>query len=70
LQSHFDCKYTSLHVAARIEDDLIEAIEIPELTFGLAVQWHPEFLWRKEETNLNLFKAFVNAVKDKNENTV
>lgn len=59
-----------LQAAARSEDGLIEAIEIPELTFGLAVQWHPEFLWRKEETNLNLFKAFVNAAKDKNEDTV
>ncbi|MBC3888368.1 gamma-glutamyl-gamma-aminobutyrate hydrolase family protein [Acetobacterium paludosum] len=43
------------------DDGLIEAIEIPEIDFGIAVQWHPEFLWREDENTLNLFKAFIDA---------
>lgn len=43
------------------EDGLIEAIEIREMTFGLAVQWHPEFLFQKDSHALNLFKALVAA---------
>lgn len=54
-----------LFATARSEDGLIEAIEMHELTFGLAVQWHPEFLWRKDEKTLNLFKAFVDAASYK-----
>ncbi|MBC3795645.1 gamma-glutamyl-gamma-aminobutyrate hydrolase family protein [Acetobacterium tundrae] len=43
------------------DDGLVEAIEIPEIDFGMAVQWHPEFLWREDENTLNLFKAFIDA---------
>lgn len=42
-------------------DGLIEAIEIRGMTFGLAVQWHPEFLFQKDGHALNLFKALVTA---------
>jgi len=61
-----DCLSPKLLATARSDDGLIEAIEIPELTFGLAVQWHPEFLWKEEESSLNLFKAFVESSRDKN----
>ena len=47
------------------DDGLIEAIEIPELSFGLAVQWHPEFLWQESDLHLRLFQALINASKDK-----
>lgn len=47
------------------EDRLVEAIEIPEISFGLAVQWHPEFLWRDDEKTLNLLQAFVEASRKK-----
>lgn len=50
-----------LMATAYSDDGLVEAIEIPEITFGLAVQWHPEFLWREDEKTLNLFKTFVDA---------
>lgn len=59
------------HLAPRLmatafsNDRLVEAIEIPEITFGLAVQWHPEFLWRNDEKSLNLFQAFVEASRKK-----
>lgn len=52
-----------LLASARTMDGLIEAIEIPEIDFGLAVQWHPEFLWSKDERALNLFKAFIDACR-------
>ncbi len=41
-------------------DGIIEAIELPNHPFGLAVQWHPEWLTDQEATR-RLFKAFVDA---------
>ncbi|MBI4855920.1 MAG: gamma-glutamyl-gamma-aminobutyrate hydrolase family protein [Acetobacterium woodii] len=54
-----------LIATASSSDRLVEAIEIPELSFGLAVQWHPEFLWRDDEKTLNLLQAFVEAARKK-----
>lgn len=41
-------------------DGLVEAIELPEHPFGLAVQWHPEWLTDMKSTRL-LFESFVEA---------
>ena len=41
-------------------DGIIEAIELPDHPFGIAVQWHPEWLTDQEATR-RLFKAFVAA---------
>ena len=41
-------------------DNLIEAIELPEHPFGLAVQWHPEWLTSQASMRA-LFRAFVAA---------
>ena len=51
-----------LHVTGYAPDGLVEAVEIPDHPFGLAVQWHPEWLTDQQPTR-NLFKAFVNAVR-------
>ena len=48
----------ALRVAGRSPDGLVEAIELPDHPFGLAVQWHPEWL-TDQETTRNLFKTFV-----------
>lgn len=41
-------------------DEIIEAIELPGHPFGLAVQWHPE--WLTEQTEMQaLFAAFIHA---------
>jgi len=41
-------------------DGIIEAFELPEHPFGLAVQWHPE--WLQEHAPMRrLFRAFVQA---------
>ena len=45
-------------------DGLIEAAWMPGKRFVWAVQWHPEYLFDKEEESLALFKAFINASKD------
>jgi putative glutamine amidotransferase len=50
----------SLRVAGHSPDGLIEAIELPDHPFGLAVQWHPEWLTDQESTR-NLFRKFVEA---------
>lgn len=50
----------SLRVAGHAPDGLVEAVELPDHPFGLAVQWHPEWLTDQESTR-NLFWKFVEA---------
>lgn len=50
----------SLCVAGQAPDGLVEAIELPDHPFGLAVQWHPEWLTDQEPTR-NLFRKFIEA---------
>jgi putative glutamine amidotransferase len=52
----------TIRVAGHAPDGLIEAIELPEHPFGLAVQWHPEWLTDQESTR-NLFRGFVQAAE-------
>jgi putative glutamine amidotransferase len=51
---------TGLRAAGYAPDGLVEAIELPDHPFGLAVQWHPEWLMDQPPTQ-KLFKAFVEA---------
>jgi putative glutamine amidotransferase len=50
----------SVRVAGQAPDGLVEAIELPDHPFGLAVQWHPEWLTDQDSTR-NLFRTFVRA---------
>jgi putative glutamine amidotransferase len=52
----------SVRVAGQAPDGLVEAIELPDHRFGLAVQWHPEWLTDQEGTQ-NLFRKFVEAAR-------
>jgi putative glutamine amidotransferase len=52
----------ALRVAGHAPDGLVEAIELPEHPFGMAVQWHPEWLTGQQPTR-NLFRKFVEAAK-------
>jgi putative glutamine amidotransferase len=52
----------ALRVTGYSTDGLVEAVELPDYPFGLAVQWHPEWLTDQQPTR-NLFKAFVEAAK-------
>ena len=58
LSSHLD-------VIGRSDDGLIEAVSIKDYPFGLGVQWHPEMLTKKDVASVSIFKAFVNACKNK-----
>lgn len=50
----------SLRISARAPDGLVEGIELPDHPFGMAVQWHPEWLTDQLPTR-KLFKSFVDA---------
>ena len=45
-------------------DGLIEAVESPDSHFVMAVQCHPEELWRKHEWARKLFQSFVDAAAE------
>ncbi|HET6822435.1 MAG TPA: gamma-glutamyl-gamma-aminobutyrate hydrolase family protein [Anaerolineales bacterium] len=52
----------SIRVAGNAPDGLVEAIELLDHPFGLAVQWHPEWL-TDQHSMRNLFKNFVQAAE-------
>ena len=45
------------------EDGLIEAIGIKNHRFALAVQWHPEFSYEKNQDSMKLIEAFIKECK-------
>ena len=53
-----------LNAVAFAPDGLVEAIELPDHPFGIAVQWHPEWLTDQEAIR-RLFKAFVDAAAER-----
>ena len=50
---------------ARSEDDLIEAVYLPDRTFVWAVQWHPEMSLYTDEDSRKIFEVFVRATNQK-----
>jgi putative glutamine amidotransferase len=53
----------SLPLTALAPDGIPEAVELPGHPFGLAVQWHPEWL-QAHAPMRGLFEAFVGAAKN------
>lgn len=53
-------KNTNLDVAAKSNDNIIEAIEDKNKKFFIGVQWHPESLM--DEKSKNLFSSFFNNI--------
>jgi putative glutamine amidotransferase len=49
-----------LRLSALAPDGLVEGLELPNFPFGMAVQWHPEWLPRQAEMQA-LFSAFTAA---------
>jgi putative glutamine amidotransferase len=47
-----------LRVAGHAPDGLVEAVEVPDHPFGVAVQWHPEWL-TDQPAMLRLFRTFI-----------
>jgi putative glutamine amidotransferase len=56
---------SGLTVAARTADDVIEAIEVDDYPFGVAVQWHPEVT---SDTDGRLFDALISAARTQRSN--
>ena len=50
----------TLKAAAYSPDGLVEGLELPGHPFGVAVQWHPEWLMDQQVTR-RLFSAFIKA---------
>ena len=55
-----DAVGSGLTVSARSDDDIIEAVEIDDYPFGVAVQWHPEVT---SDTDARLFDSLVTAAR-------
>jgi len=55
-----------LVASAVAPDGVVEAIEAPQATFCLGIQWHPENFWRTGEFT-PLFDAFVDAARQRGE---
>lgn len=53
---------SGLVATAWAPDGIVEGVESPGHRFVIAVQCHPEMLWRKNEWAGKLFRAFVEAV--------
>ena len=52
-----------VQISAVAPDGVIEAIEAASHPFWLGVQWHPEFLYRKDVFQKRLFSAFIKAAR-------
>jgi len=50
-----------LAVSGHAEDGLVESVELPDRTFVLGVQWHPEMMFREHPEHLEPFKQLVEA---------
>jgi putative glutamine amidotransferase len=50
-------------------DGIIEAVESPDHYFVMAVQCHPEEMWRKHKWASNLFETFVRAAIEAKQST-
>jgi putative glutamine amidotransferase len=55
---------SGLVATATAPDGVVEAIEAPEATFCVGVQWHPENFWRTGEFD-SLFTTFVAAARQR-----
>jgi putative glutamine amidotransferase len=51
-----------LEIMALADDGLVEAVYMPDRSYVWAVQWHPEF-WLKDENSKKIFSSFVKAVE-------
>ncbi len=58
---------SGLHPTAWAPDGVIEAVEIPNHPFGLAVQWHPECLQGQPAMRC-LFQEFIRAASEHSSN--
>ena len=55
----------SLVLNARALDGIIEGIESESHRFVVGVQWHPELLYPRFDSQARILKAFVRAAKSR-----
>ncbi len=53
----------ALKIMAVSEDGLVEAVYKPDNKFLWAVQWHPEYSYKTDNSSRKIFKAFVEAMR-------
>jgi putative glutamine amidotransferase len=51
-------------VSARARDGVVEAIELPDASFALGVQWHPESVAHREPRHAAIYGGLVAAARD------
>ena len=54
-----------LEIVATTQDGVVEAMWHPKMTFGLAVQWHPEMLAAEYPDQAAIFEALVRVAANK-----
>ena len=54
---------SQLKAAAVSDDGIVESFYMMEKKFLLAVQWHPEFLYKIDTYSFNIFEKFVDSCK-------
>lgn len=54
-------------ITAYSPDGVVEALELPDKHFILSVQWHPEDMYLEDEAMQRLFRAFVEAARERAE---
>jgi len=54
---------SELVVSATAEDGIVEGLEDTRCRFLVAVQWHPEKIWREHPIHLRPFQALLRAVR-------
>ncbi len=54
---------SNLKPMAYSTDGLVEAVYAPEKKFIWAIQWHPEFLFKKDVNSRELFRNFIESCK-------
>lgn len=57
------CENEHYKVVAKSNDGVIEAIEMPNKTFHIGLQWHPEKMYNYDEHATKIIDAFVEATK-------
>ena len=56
---------TRLVATAWTSDGLVEALEDARPDrFALAVQWHPEMGWKRDDFSLRIFRRFIRAARE------
>ena len=73
VNSHHKNKIIALkhaQINALSDDGVIEAIHFPEYTFCLGVQFHPELLYKEDDSIRKIIEAFILAAEEHSSNSI